>query len=253
MGKVVGVALFLTVGLVLFRLLEGRRETPRRWRTDLSWFFFLPLVGKPIQQVGVALLIAPALLALGRTLDEGLTAGYGPLAQLPWGVQVGVVLGLVDLAGYWMHRLHHHGFLWRLHAVHHSAEDLDWLSAVRVHPLNAIGQRAPGALLVLALGFDLTAVAAAAPIFGLYGVLLHSRVDWRFGPLAWLVVTPAYHRWHHSTAVEGGCNFAGLFPLWDLVFGTFHLPDGTAGDFGTGDHRVPETFTGQLLHPFRRS
>ena len=64
------------------------------------------------------------------------------------------------------------------------------------------------------------------PALGLYGLLLHSDVRWRFGPLAYLVATPAFHRWHHANAdvPEGGCNFAGLFPLWDMAFGTFHLP-----------------------------
>lgn len=65
-----------------------------------------------------------------------------------------------------------------------------------------------------------------------------------------MLASPAFHRWHHSAQDEGrDVNFAGLLPVFDLVFGTFHLPPGRFPS-QTGAP-MPEGFFAQLAHPFR--
>ncbi len=128
---------------------------------------------------------------------------------------------VADFLGYWLHRLHH-GLLWKTHAIHHSSPHLDWLASVRTHPLNVVAQRAPVAILLVLMGFDLAAIGGQLAGFGLLGIVVHMRVDWDWGPLRKVLVSPRFHRWHHSREVD--CNYGGLFPVWDLVFGTYRAP-----------------------------
>lgn len=60
---------------------------------------------------------------------------------------------------------------------------------------------------------------------------------------------------HHSCRLEGrDKNFAGLLPIWDVVFGTYYLPDRPPLELGIHDQTFPErSFWGQVLYPFRRS
>ncbi len=255
MEKIVGVTLALGLLGACFGLIEARwAAVPghrARWRTDLAWWFFTPLVTRPLSRGVAAISLAPAVWALGLPRGEALIAGHGPLAALPWPIQLAIVLVLVDAIGYGMHRLHHRTLLWGGHAVHHSAEHLDWLAAVRIHPLNDWVQRAPGLLCVILAGFDLRVVAAIGPLLTLWAIGNHANVRLRLGPLAYLITTPAFHRWHHARdgAPEGGCNFSGLFPCWDLCFGTFYLPPEEASDFGIDGPGPRESFWRQLAWP----
>ena len=64
---------------------------------------------------------------------------------------------------------------------------------------------------------------------------------------------PVFHRWHHTPIEEGGnTNFAGTFPLWDLLFGTFRMPENRLPDnYGVEDQEIPAEIAGQLAYPFR--
>ena len=70
-----------------------------------------------------------------------------------------------------------------------------------------------------------------------------------------MIATPVFHRWHHTSPDEGGnTNFAGTFPLWDILFGTFRLPEGRLPDnYGIDDQSsFPTEIAGQLAYPFRQ-
>ena len=119
----------------------------------------------------------------------------------------------VDFFYYWYHRAQHTiPFLWRFHAVHHSIEDLNatncshhWLEGF----FKAFAVSVPLSLLI---ELHYPEVALVGLIFGQWGQLVHadSRLD--FGPLRWLVVSPRFHRVHHSTARRHfDKNFAGQF------------------------------------------
>lgn len=233
-----------------------RRDTP----TDLVYWFLTSLVTKAIARGAVVLAVVLLALAGGVPFDAGALRafaehGRGSLAQRqPVWLQALEVLVFGDFVGYWMHRLFHGRALWRVHAVHHSSERLDWLSAVRLHPLNDVGMRLAQAVPLFALGFDARVLASYVPFLSLYAILLHANVRWDFGPLRYVVASPRFHQWHHTSESEGlDTNFAGFFPLWDAAFGTLYLPRGREPQaFGLAGEAVPAGVLGQLAYPFRR-
>jgi sterol desaturase/sphingolipid hydroxylase (fatty acid hydroxylase superfamily) len=239
------------------------RSQPR-WRddsrTDVAYWFFTPLVTKAVVRGSVVIALVVLAVAMGVPLEAGALRAFaergkgGLLQSQPAWLQVVEVLVAGDLIGYWVHRLFHGRALWRIHAVHHSSERLDWLSSVRLHPLNDVGMRLAQALPLFLLGFAPTVVAAYVPFLSFHAILLHANVRWDFGPLRYLIASPRFHQWHHTNETEGlDTNFAGLFPFWDALFGTLYLPrDRTPQAFGLRDEQVPGGLLGQLAYPFRR-
>ena len=144
----------------------------------------------------------------------------GEAAPSPWRVVAAFVLS--DLFGYAAHRaLHRVPVLWRFHRMHHQATELRWWDAWRQHPVDFVVQGLavgiPGAL----LGASLTDLVSVVLLRKLWTSFLHADVRARFGPLEWVVATPAFHRVHHSAdPAHHDRNFAGTFPVWDLLFGT---------------------------------
>ena len=106
---------------------------------------------------------------------------------------------------------------------------------------------------IVALGFNVTSVSLFSFFTTLYAITLHANLNWSYGPFRYLVASPAFHRWHHTSAEEGrDKNFAGFFPLWDLLFGTFYMPKGEQPEVFGVDDPVPTGLLGQLIYPFRR-
>lgn len=256
-GVIVGFAVLLVVfrGLERLRPREKRMLMLRRGlATDLAYWLTSPFVNHYVVGLVVLVVVAAfAQLAYGQIQKEQIMAGFGPLSRLPPLVQALAMLVLADFVGYWMHRLFHGRRLWPFHAVHHSSETLDWLSSVRGHPVNELVSRIATTLPLLALGFAPSAALWVAPVFALFGVLLHANLDWDFGRLRSVIASPVFHRWHHATDPEArNKNFAGLFPVWDILFGTYYMPrNRLPGSFGT-DSPVPKGIIGQLAFPFRR-
>jgi sterol desaturase/sphingolipid hydroxylase (fatty acid hydroxylase superfamily) len=91
-------------------------------------------------------------------------------------------------------------------------------------------------------------------VLTLMAILVHANLDWDWGPLRAVVVSPRFHRWHHTDEANArDNNFAGLLPLWDILFGTYYMPrDRAPQQFGTATP-VPAGLIGQLIFPFRRS
>ncbi|MCA9692743.1 MAG: sterol desaturase family protein [Myxococcales bacterium] len=235
------------------RRLGLRRDT----RTDLLYWLFTPLVTKTI--TSGALVVAVFVLASAKGVHVDRASGIGPLlagspilGQPRW-LQGIEALVLLDFTGYWIHRLFHRGRLWRFHAVHHSSRRLTWLSAARLHPINDLLTRLVQVIGLLLLGFDPMVLAGVVPFTNFYALLLHARLPWDYGRLRYVIASPAFHRWHHTSEAEG-CdkNFAGFLPIWDLLFGTFFMPrDRPPIRFGVTGERVPEGLLAQLWWPFR--
>lgn len=252
----------LLVFWLLFALIErllGRARGPwlrQGWATDAAYWVLTVLVIKPMGRLAVVL-PAALLIALGwASLADFKTQayqGFGPLASQPMALQAIEIYLLADFIGYWTHRLFHRGKWWPFHAVHHSSESLDWLSAVRVHPVNDVINKLLQASPLLLLGFNPMVTLSTAPFFTLYAIFLHARVDWDFGPLRWVIASPIFHRWHHSRRPEAiDKNFAGLFPIWDLLFGTLYLPrHKVPEDFGVLERDFPQDMPGQLWRPLQ--
>lgn len=256
-----GLAIAFVVLFVVFRALELPRPRSRRLPvlrrgllTDVCYWAFTPLVTRVSTRVAViAVLVPVSLLLYGKIDREALLAGWGPLSKLELWQQAVLMLVIADFIGYWMHRLFHAHWLWPFHAVHHSSVDLDWLSSVRVHPVNDAVMRIAAAVPLLALGFAPLALASITPVLTLLAILVHANVDWDWGPFRRVIVSPRFHRWHHTDEREArDKNFAGLLPLWDILFRTYYMPcDKRPAAFGT-ETPVPASLPGQLIFPFRR-
>jgi sterol desaturase/sphingolipid hydroxylase (fatty acid hydroxylase superfamily) len=257
-----GIAIAFVILFVVFRIFELVRRRDARLPllrrgllTDAAYWLFTPFVTKAITRVCVAAIAIPfALIVYGKVDRALLEHGFGPTARLPLRVQAVAILVIGDFVGYWMHRAFHGRRLWAFHAVHHSSVDLDWLSSVRLHPVNDALMRIVGVLPVLGLGFAPVAVAGIVPVLTLMAILVHANVDWDWGPFRSLIVSPRFHRWHHTDEAQArDKNFAGLLPLWDILFGTYYMPRGERPmRFGTATP-VPSGLIGQLVFPFLRA
>jgi sterol desaturase/sphingolipid hydroxylase (fatty acid hydroxylase superfamily) len=214
----------------------------------VPWF---RMVGRVI----IAALIALFALALGERISPDLLSGFGPVAQQPKLLIVLEALVLTDFTSYWLHRLFHTvPFMWRFHAIHHSATEIRWSTTGRVHPINDILNVVVGMIPALLLGFPVSAVLSIVPVLAWYAVGAHTAWELKFGPLNAVFASPRYHRWHHTYSHEGGNkNFANVFSFWDRLFGTYHFPrDRKPETFGLDNNDMPDQYLAQLLYPFRR-
>jgi len=257
--KVVALAVSLIVLSALFALLERtaasvpRRSIFRRERlTDFLWWFFTPTITRIAGAVGLVIAIGAVTLGV-RAIGAEVPSPAWFRSQNA-ALQIIELLVAADLLAYWSHRMFHRGALWRIHAVHHSSTDLDWLAAARVHPLNEVLSRAMQIVPLYLLGFRGEALAALVPVLTLYAIFVHANLRWDFGPLRYVIASPVFHRWHHTSQEEGlDKNFAGLFPWIDIVFGTFYMPrDRQPERFGLSGQTMPASMLGQLAYPFRR-
>jgi lathosterol oxidase len=81
---------------------------------------------------------------------------------------------------------------------------------------------------------------------------IHANVKWEFRRVRSVVATPAFHHWHHSAeraAVDK--NFAVHTPIWDILFGTYYLPNRWPDTYGLCEQEgVPARWMTQLTYPF---
>lgn len=178
--------------------------------------------------------------------------GFGIFASSSFILQFFIVLFVTNLLQYWIHRVFHGNSLWKFHAIHHSSEEVDWLSTSRFHPINSFLSFTLVGAVVSMLGFSSTVYYAHVVFNVLFGSMVHSNLDWSFGPLKYVIASPVFHRWHHTLPDQGGDkNFSPIFPFIDVIFGTFYMPKGKLPErFGTQE-KLPGDFVGQLMYPFR--
>ena len=204
------------------------------------------------------LLYVALLAALGGV--DGLAAIGAPqlrhwIASQPFVAQVALALIAGDLGVYAIHRLQHTvPWLWRFHAVHHCAEELDWLIGFRFHPFDLFLLRLVSLGPLVALSVTPAAIAIFVAVSGWQAWLVHANVRMPYGPLRWLVVSPEFHHWHHSAEREAyDRNYASLVASWDVLFGTVYLPSGRQPLRYGIEEPVPRGWIGRFIHPFRRS
>jgi sterol desaturase/sphingolipid hydroxylase (fatty acid hydroxylase superfamily) len=260
-GSVLGGFVVMAAILWPIEYLRPAVAAQPRWRrdmpTDLAYWLFTPLATRAITRcaVGAAVVLLAVCAGVplqGEAIRVYLLAGeHGVRAQPMW-LQVIEVLFIGDLVGYWMHRAFRGKALWTFHAVHHSSTQVDWLSSARLHPVNDVLTRAAQAHPGIMLGYPPTVLAAYVPLLSFYAILIHANVPWDFGPLRYVVASPLFHRWHHGSEAEGqDTNFAGLFPVLDLLFGTFYMPPNRQPlTIGIAGNPVPAGLAAQLWYPF---
>ncbi|HET6432301.1 sterol desaturase family protein [Dyella sp.] len=231
----------------LFPLYKGQTVFRREWQTDLKHFAVNHFL------VGLALLTVNFLLhhLFGWLTASAFQQTVQHIAFVP---QLLACILVADLAQYWTHRAYHEvPFLWRFHAVHHSAKTMDWLAGSRQHMLELIVTRVCVLAPLYILGFSEGVMNAYILVVGFQAVFNHANVHLPWGPLKYLVVTPDFHHWHHASDDEAiDRNYAAHYAFLDYLFGTavkstktFPEKYGVVGDY------MPDGFVRQQLFPFR--
>ena len=237
---------------------------PEIWKHRSTWVDVRYFV--PHQMVRIWIYVNMVLflsVPFTRWTASGLEAlGPAPEASEP---TLGIALAytfasmvVVDFFSYLVHWAQHKvPLLWRFHAVHHSAEVLNPLSNYREHPVDNFVYAVFVALGVGLVGGVFTRISGTTPtdlqILGVNGLvfffnvfgyhLRHSHIWVRWpGKWAYVFGCPAHHQIHHSCLPEHrDHNLAFMFPIWDVLFGTWCLPDKQPEmQFGLGDGSEPE-------------
>ncbi len=188
-----------------------------------------------------------------ETVVDYFSNGRAPLHGLPFWWQAVIYLLLADFLLYWIHRVFHGGPFWKYHAIHHSAKQVDWTTSYRWHPVNYMLQQSLVGATMLMLGISPEVIVFFVPWDIFSAALVHANVKWSFGPLKYILATPVFHRWHHCLPGDGGdMNFAPTFAFWDVLFGTFYMPEGRLPQiFGVDDKQFPEAYLSQLVYPLK--
>jgi sterol desaturase/sphingolipid hydroxylase (fatty acid hydroxylase superfamily) len=243
------------IGLLVLAAVFCEQRWPAEMQSTLSRGRLQDLVWTAVHLVVVVPLMT--LLGVGFAivlgehiswLDGSWTAGW------PTWVLVPVTLAAMDAAN-WLAHLADHKIppLWRLHTIHHSQEELSVLTSFRAHPLMHTTGFFISTVAALAMMGDRSLAPALITGYVCLGTLPHANVGWTFGPLGRVVVSPAYHRRHHSAEGEHDVNLAVVLPVWDMLAGRARFPDRGATPFRTGLAGRPVTVeqAGISQHPVR--
>jgi sterol desaturase/sphingolipid hydroxylase (fatty acid hydroxylase superfamily) len=249
-GLVFGVLVLAAIFIPMERVFALRPQRVLRtgWQTDLVHFVVNNLL-TTVLLVAVVVTVGTGLRAAVPGALQTAVGGQG------LGLQIAEAFLLAEVCGYWAHRATHTvPVLWRFHRVHHSIEEMDWLAAGRVHPIDQAFTRSCVVLPIVALGFARAAFGAFLALMTVQAIFIHANVRFRFGPLRWLIATPEFHHWHHSGDPAGyNSNFAGEFPALDLLFGTLHLPAGQMPESYGIEAAAPRGYLAQLAWPLARA
>jgi sterol desaturase/sphingolipid hydroxylase (fatty acid hydroxylase superfamily) len=192
---------------------------------------------------------AKSILAFGQFSHVRAWVG-----ALPFLVQLIAIMFLTDLVQYWVHRAFHRiPALWRFHAVHHSAQHMDWIAGARMHFVEIVALRALTVIPMFVLGFGASAMNTYIFIVYLYATFVHANLGWRFPWIEKILVTPRFHHWHHGIEKEAiDVNFSIHFPFFDWIFRTHFLPkDRWPESYGIAGHPVPKGYLEQFKYPFQ--
>jgi sterol desaturase/sphingolipid hydroxylase (fatty acid hydroxylase superfamily) len=245
----------LLLGVALLELVIPEHKDPqpfgRRWFSNYSLMAIV---------VAVNTLLAPTLAFLTDIILARSPLNWAP-GEFGFWIHLAYAVLVLDLLAYAVHRALHSALpLWRLHALHHSDTSLDVSTTVRHHPGEAI-------VTAFVLGIGGAALGCSALEVATYGVIenvvqLIGHADIRFPAWLtranrWVLVTPQFHRIHHSSSrLETDSNYGQVFPFWDKLFGTFGgFADAARGpvEYGLRDFRdeVSQRFDQTLLLPLR--
>ncbi|MDD2722787.1 MAG: sterol desaturase family protein [Methylovulum sp.] len=250
------VIMVIFVPLERFCPLHPQKFFRKAFFTDFIYFFLSGLLPK------FFIALPMSLIALGL---HGFIPGelHQQVASLPMWARFSAAMVVGEFGTYWGHRwMHEIPFLWRFHAIHHSAEQIDWLVNTRAHPIDLAFPRLCGFVpmyllgLAQASGNSMDLMPLLVTLVGtIWGFFIHANLRWRFGCLEWMISTPAFHHWHHTN--DGpefiNKNYAPMLPWMDKLFGTFYLPKKQwPTRYGINDTMSP-SIVQQLIQPFSSS
>ena len=242
-GEVIGpiVIGFLAVVLVAERLWPAVRRpfTSRGQVHDLVYLCLYALAVVPL----IALIGAGFFEVMNRAAPWLVLAR---MSAVPVWAVVAIEVMALDACNWLAHRLLH-GItaLWRLHALHHSQEELSVLTSFRTHPLVHTAYLLT-ALPAFFLFRNATLPVVAIAVYTCLGALPHANVRWTYGRFGKVFISPAYHRLHHAAEGRIDINLGIVLTVWDVVTGraAFPVPGGPVGATGLAGRPVPVEQTG---------
>jgi sterol desaturase/sphingolipid hydroxylase (fatty acid hydroxylase superfamily) len=246
------------VGFSLLEFIFPRRSPSASLRT--RWFGnFSLLILANIVHVLFRTLVGIRLAQFSADRGWGLLNHFA----LPWWLGAILTLLALDLAVYAFHYLSHHvPFLWRLHRLHHTDEDVDFTTAVRIHPLDSFLGTGLQSVVFLMMGAGTVEVLITQLFLIFSQFLTHANLEIpqlldRY--IRWFLITPDMHRIHHSqTMSETNSNLGNVFPWWDRLLGTY-IDQPAAGQkgmlLGLYEYRAPkhQRLPWMLVQPFLRA
>jgi len=129
----------------------------------------------------------------------------------------------MDFQNYWAHRILHTKYLWPIHVLHHSDAHITWTTSYRIHILEWVIMSFVYVTLIGWLFIPPEIAATAGVVKSWYSKFVHCQLGWNFGAFRKVIVSPNYHKWHHSISPEAyDKNLSDMFPLWDIIFKTHY-------------------------------
>ena len=232
--------------------------TRRGFGQDLFWLVFNGHYLGLVLAMGTGRLVTwmnGALHDLGLPVPESLAL----LSGAPLWLQFVLFLVIKDFVEWNIHRLLHNvPWLWELHKLHHSIEQLDWIGNFRFHWGEIIVYKTLSYLPLVILGVDHRVLFAIALLWTVMLDVNHANVPFSWGPLRYVLNSPKMHVWHHDIELhgKGGQNFGQLLSVWDWLFGTVYWPRDREhpDELGfEGIESYPQGVLGRMIFPFRRN
>ena len=211
-------------GFVLFGALE--LLSPKRAWSEPTAIRWLNNTGIFVASAGILYLLFPMLTVPFSFVVEERGWGVFNQMEIPGASVIILSVIIVDLGRYIEHRLLHKlPLLWRLHRMHHADRDFDVTTTLRAHPLEVIFSTSFRMMVIAIFGLPVMAVILAELLIVMTNLFIHANMRLPLGVERWLrliIVTPDFHRVHHSTRIEeNNSNFANIFSAWDYLFRTY--------------------------------
>ncbi len=242
------------LGAFLVTLLERTCPYKKEWlpnrldvANDVVFMAVVQVILPKLLSYFVAITLLQFLKSSGTTLS-----GYWPNDFAPF-LQAALMVLTADFLRYWLHRASHEWYLlWRLHAVHHSPHKLYWVNVGRFHPMDKALQFLFDALPFIVLGISEEVLGIYFVFYSINGFFQHCNINLRLGFLNYIISGPELHRWHHSFIItESNRNYGNNLIVWDLLFGTWFLPQAREIDrLGLKNRTYPLDFVSQIGAPF---
>lgn len=245
---------FGSIFFVVERLAPAEKNTPffkKDFALELGLSFLNTVLCGPVFRFGIALFL---IKYIAPFIPYQFFDSFIQSFPLPLQIVLGMLIA--DLSTYWRHRFTHN-YMWKFHSIHHSALQLTWLTALRLHPVDVLVATLFDTAFLYVLGFSGEGIALAALMMGTYNFFTHTNLNLSFPkPIRYILASPNFHRWHHANQKDAyNKNYCSVFSCLDLLFGTYHHPESALPEqYGLSDKEqkdYPPTLAGQLIYPFK--
>jgi sterol desaturase/sphingolipid hydroxylase (fatty acid hydroxylase superfamily) len=249
----------VVLGMTVFFSVAERFFPAGAQKPFKGWLFNFVHIGLPVSAASIiwGVIAGTSIAALGNHFRLGwIDLRFSTAGGIPYLILTVLLATFIfDFFYYWFHRsLHESRFLWHIHKLHHMDEQLSATTNGRSHWLEEFG-RVPMIAIPTAILFKLNPDVGGILGYAItvWSIFFHANLRINFGRAGMLVYGPQGHRIHHSRLPEHfDKNYAAYFPVWDVLFGTYHHPKHDEFPATGLDHEPEvESFTDTLVLPFR--